>query len=114
MENNLNIVLEKIGDDYKDVLQADGRNYMEVSISQKAAELGLTDIEECYKDALAILPIDGPVEGMKVRIDGRTFVNYVQFDTGVVVPNHISQFSTLNHSPYTAQNSMICNFNHPV
>ena len=114
MDNNLNTVLERIGDDYRDILQADGRNYLEVNISRKAAELGFTDIEECYKDVLAIVPIVGPVEGMKVRIDGRTFVNYDQFDTGVVVPSHISRHSTLNYRPYTAQNSMICNFNQPI
>ena len=111
MSNKLNIVLEKIGEDYQNILQADGRNYVEINISQKAAELGFKDIEECYRDVFAIVPIGGPVEGMKVRIDGRTFVNYDQFDSGIAVPNYVSRNADLNRKPYTAQNSMICNFN---
>ena len=111
MKNNLNTVIKKIGEDYRGLLQADGRNYVEVNISQKAAELGLTEIEECYRDVFAIVPIERPVDGMKVRIDGRTFVNYDQFDSGVAVPNYVSRHSNLEHRPYTAQNSMICNFN---
>lgn len=111
MDNNLNTVIQKIAEEYKDIIQADGRNYLEVSISQKAAEMGLADIEECYQNVLAIVPLQGPVDGMKVRIDGRTFVKYDQFTSGVAVPYFVSQNADLTHKPYTAQNSMICNFN---
>ena len=112
MDNTLNSVIKKIEEDYKGMIQPDGRNYLEVNISQKAAEMGLSEIEECYRDTFAIVPLQGPVAGMKVRIDGRTFVNYDQFDSGVAVPNTVSRYSNLKYTPYTAQNSMICNFNH--
>ena len=110
MKNNLNAVLHKIEEEYRGNIQADGRNYLEVNISQKAAELGLTEIEECYRDVFAIVPLQRPVDGMKVRIDGRTFVNYDQFDSGVAVPNFVSANADLNHKPFAAQHSMICNF----
>lgn len=47
---------------------------------------------------------------MKVRIDGRTFVQYRQFDSGVVVPGHVAQQSGLSHKSYQANDSMILNF----
>ena len=47
---------------------------------------------------------------MKVRIDGRTFVNYVQFDSGVAVPNYIAEDSELPYRAYAARDSMILNF----
>jgi len=45
-----------------------------------------------------------------VRIDGRTFANYAQFESGIVVPNYIARQVDLPQRPYTAQDSMICNF----
>ena len=110
MVNNLNAVIEKIGEEFSDLIQEDGRNYLEVSLSRKAGELGLTDIEQCYDNVFAIVPIKHPVDGMKVRIDGRTFVNYQQFDSGVVVPGYVAEYTDLPHRPYAVQNSMICNF----
>jgi hypothetical protein len=111
MNKYLNSVIQEIEDDYRELIQADGRNYIEVSISDKAQEMGFSDIEASYRYATAIVPIKQPVDGMKVRIDGRTFVNYHQFLSGVAVPHYVSKATGFDHRPYKAQNSMICNFN---
>jgi hypothetical protein len=110
MENNLNKVINKIGEDYKENIRGDSRFYLEVSIARMAEELGFADIKECYKDAYAIVPLRKPVGGMTVRIDGRTFVNYSQFDSGVVVPTYVASQVDLPRRTYTAQDSMICNY----
>ena len=47
---------------------------------------------------------------MKVRIDGRTFVNYALFDSGVAVPGYIVKDASLPHRTYIPNDSMICNF----
>jgi hypothetical protein len=47
---------------------------------------------------------------MKVRIDGRTFVNYAQFESGIAVPNYVARQVDLPNRAYIAQDSMICNF----
>jgi len=47
---------------------------------------------------------------MKVRIDGRTFVNYAQFDSGIAVPHYVARQVDLPHRAYVAKDSMICNF----
>jgi len=108
--NNLSEVLAKIGEEYKDNIQEDSRYYLEISIAQKAGELGFSEVQERYRNAYAIVPLKQPVNGMKVRVDGRTFVKYHQFESGIVVPNHVAGQVDLPHRAYIAKDSMICNF----
>ena len=110
MANNLSEVLAKIGEAYKDNIQEDSRYCLEISIAQKAAELGFSEVQERYKNAYAIVPLKRPVNGMKVRVDGRTFVKYHRFESGIVVPNHVAGQLELPHRDYIAKDSMICNF----
>jgi hypothetical protein len=109
MMNNLSEVLAKIGEEYQENIQADSRYYLEISIAQKAAELGFSEVKEHYRNVAAIAPLKHPIEGMKVRIDGRTFVNYAQFESGIVVPNYVAREVDLPHRAYIAKDSMICN-----
>ena len=110
MTDNLSEVLARIGDDYRENINHDSRHYLEISIAKKAAELGFSKAQEQYKNVHAIVPLKHPVSGMKVRIDGRTFINYVQFETGIVVPNYVARQVNLPHRAYIAKHSMICNF----
>ena len=110
MKNDLSTVLKKIEDDYKENIRGDSRFYLEISIAGKAAELGLAEVKERCKDAYAMVPLQHPLEGMKVRIDGRTFVNYYQFDSGIVVPQYVACQVDMPKKAYVAQDSMICNF----
>ena len=97
MNDTLKNILTKIGEDYEEIIENGSRHYLEVSIAQKAAELGMPEAEEQYREAYAIVPLKRPLKGMKVRIDGRTFVNYAQFASGVVVPPYIAQQAGLSH-----------------
>ena len=108
--NNLSEVLAKIGEQYQGNIQKDSRYYFEISIAQKAAELGFSEAKESYRNAYAIVPLKHPIGGMKVRIDGRTFVNYAQFESGIAVPNYVAGQVDLPHRAYIAKDSMICNF----
>ena len=110
MENKLIKVIGKIEDDYKEHIREDSRFYIEISIAGAAEALGCAEVKERYKDAYAIVPLKHPVGGMKVRIDGRTFVNYAQFSSGVVVPQYVANQMDEPHRAYVAQDSMICNF----
>ena len=111
MKNRLDDVLTKIGEDYKEDIQGDSRYYLEISIARKAAELGFPEIEASYGDVHAIVPLRRPVRGMKVRVDGRTFVNYAQFESGIVVPNYVAKEVNLSYKTFIPNDSMICNFN---
>lgn len=110
MKDNLNQILVNIADEYKENIDGDSRHYLEINIGRKAAELGFTEAGQRYKNTYAIVPLKSPVSGMRVRIDGRTFVNYVQFDSGVVVPGFVARQADLAHKMYVAQDSMVCNF----
>jgi hypothetical protein len=110
MSKKLNEVLSKIGECYKDAISKNSRFYIEINLGKQAEELGLGDIQSPYKDIDAIVPLKHPVNGMKVRIDGRTFVNYAQFDSGVVVPNYVAKDAGLSYKSFVPNDSMILNF----
>lgn len=94
---------------YGDRLSKDGRNYIEVNLGRLAETLGYTDISEALRYAGAIIPLKNHVPGMKVRIDGRTFVQYCQFNSGVAIPGHVAGQSGLPSRPYVPNDSMILN-----
>ena len=110
MTDNLSEVIAKIGEEHQDNIQEDSRYYFEISIAQKASELGFSEVKDRFRNANAIVPLKHPIGGMKVRIDGRTFVNYAQFESGIAVPNYVAVQVDLPHRPYFAKESMICNF----
>jgi len=47
---------------------------------------------------------------MKVRIDGRTFVNYAQYDSGIAVPGYLAKTGRRPFQTFVPNDSMICNF----
>ena len=110
MTDNLSEVLAKVSEEYRDNIDNNSRHYLEISLAKKAAELGFSETKDQYRNACAIVPLKRPVSGMKVRIDGRTFVNYAQFESGIVVTNYVARNVDLPHRAYIAKDSMICNF----
>ena len=110
MKHPLNKVLEQIGEEYRSEILNNSRFYREISIAERAERLGFMDLKGQYRGVYAIVPLKQPVNGMKVRVDGRTFVNYAQFESGVVVPEYVAQKAGLPFQPYTANDSMILNF----
>lgn len=110
MSNELAEVLIKIGKVYENDVSGDGRNYLEVDMTQEAEKLGCPSLEGNYPGVHVVVPLKGPVKGMKVRIDGRTFVNYAQFDSGIAVPEYVAKETGLHYKTYHAKDSMILNF----
>ncbi len=76
MENSLDKLLSEIGEEFKGLILGNSRHYLEVSISKKAETMGYFDLQQKFPDVYAIVPLKHPIKVMKVRIDGRTFVNY--------------------------------------
>ncbi len=110
MNAKIDDIIQSIENAYAGKISASARNYIEVSIGKEAAERGHPDLAEEFKDAYAIVPLKEALPGMKVRIDGRTFVKYRQFDSGVAVPGYVAKSSGLARKAYTPNNSMILNF----
>jgi hypothetical protein len=110
MANSLDKLLIVIGNDYKGQISSKSRHYLEVSIGKKSENLGYYDLQQKFQNVYAIVPLKHPIKGMKVRIDGRTFKNYGQFESGIAVPGYIAEQSKLPFSAYTPQHSMILNF----
>ena len=110
MKTDLGKVIGLISEDFKNDILATSRFYREVSIGERAERLGLTELKGQYRDVFAIVPLKQPAEGMKVRIDGRTFVNYAQFEFGVAVPGYVAEDTGLPYKPFVPNDSMILTF----
>ena len=110
MDEKLTDVIKRIGDEFSGQVAADSRFYLEVDIGKRAAVYGYPELEETYLDIYAIVPLKRPVSGMKVRIDGRTFVKYAQLDSGIVVPPYVATEINLSYTTFIPNNSMILNF----
>jgi hypothetical protein len=110
MNRNLDAVLSAIGETFQTEIEADARFYREVDIGKQAESMGLADVFDRFRGVSAIVPLRRPSTGMTVRVDGRTFVNYAQFDSGIAVPGYVAAESELPQKPFAANDSMILNF----
>ncbi len=109
MKRHLNEVLENIAEEYGGNILDGSRHYLEVDIGKRAEVLGYPTLAKKYCQVNAIVPLKHPSKGMKVRIDGRTFVNYAQYDSGIVVPGYIAYEAVQPYKPYIPNDSMILN-----
>lgn len=110
MNPQLDEILNRIGERYRHDLAPGSRVYCEVDIGRLAAELGYGELSGRYRSVYAIVPLKRPQAGMTVRIDGRSFVNYAQFDSGVAVPGYVAAEAGLPARPFVAAESMVLNF----
>ena len=110
MNTNICEVIESIGREYRDRIQKGSRHYLEISIGEHADQLGHAELRERYGTTYAIVPLKAPQRGMKVRIDGRTFVDYAEFASGIAVPGYLARECGRSYNCYVPNDSMICNF----
>jgi hypothetical protein len=110
MSNHIDAVLQHISEEFQAEILPESRNYREVDIGKRAEMLGFMDVAKKYQSINAVVPIKEPAHGMKVMVDGRTFVNYRQYDSGIVVPGYVAEASNLPHRPFVANDSMVLNF----
>ena len=110
MNGNIKNLLLCLGEAYKDHILENSRNYIEVSLADLAEKQGFSDLKDRFGGTHAIVPLKTPVKGMKVRIDGRTFVNYGQFNSGIAVPGYVAKEVDLPYKTFIPNDSMILNF----
>ncbi len=110
MDQRIDEILEHVEKTYGSKIQRGARHYMEVSLAEEARRLGFADLGDQYKTACAIIPLNAPQQGMKVRIDGRTFVNYAEYESGMAVPAHLAKAAGRKFRTFVPKDSMICNF----
>ncbi len=110
MKSKLGELLGKIGAMYKEDIADDSGVFLEIDIGKEAEKLGYVDLAEKYRGVEAAVPLKDSVDGMKVMIDGRTFVNYGQLDSGVIIPGRIAKEAALPYKPYEAPVSIVRTF----
>lgn len=109
MNTNLNKVLDSIADEYRNDALIGSRNYIEVDIGKRAEVLGYPELKEQYSNVNVIVPIKAPEAGMKVRIDGRTFVNYARYEN-IGIPGYVAKDAAMQHETFVPNDHMILNF----
>lgn len=110
MDPRLNDVLDSIDLEFREHIQRGARHYVEVSIGRQAEKLGYPDLKERYERTYAVVPLKSPRSGMKVRIDGRTFVHYAEHESGIAVPGYLARETGRAYPAFVPNDSMICNF----
>ena len=110
INEKLQRVIHSFALDYQTDIEPASRFYQEVSIGRQAGKIGYPDIEKAYRNVYAVIPLKHVLRGMKVRIDGRTFVDYAQFESGVAVPGYVARKMNVPFQKYTPHDSMILNF----
>ena len=110
MENKLSEVLDKIGNDFQEQISDESKFILEVDIGRRAGELGYLGVQEAYRNVNAVVPLKEALTGMKVLVDGRTFVNYARLESGIAVPDYVAKAAGLPHKTYEPNDSMIRNF----
>lgn len=110
MRTDLGDVLNKIGETFKQEIANDSSIYLEIDIGKQAEKFGYSDMKEKYHDVSAVVPLKQALPGMKVMIDGRTFIHYAQFESGIAVPEYVAREAGLRYQTYHANDSMILNF----
>lgn len=110
MNNQLDELLNHIEKEYGTKIKKGARHYLEVNLAKKARSLGYNELSGLVETASAIIPLKDPQRGMKVRIDGRTFVNYAEYKSGMAVPGYLAKSSAKSYKAFIPNDSMICNF----
>jgi len=110
MEDCLNRVLTRIEQRYKSQIGKGSRNYLEVSIGKTAQDIGCPELLDQYENTCVVVPLNAARPGMKVRIDGRTFIEYAEYESGIAVPGFVAKQIPRPYKAFVANDSMICNF----
>lgn len=111
MDDRVSHILSRISELYGHKVEKGSRHYVEVSVGIQAKQMGYKDLSEKFRHTHAVIPLKNPEPGMKVRIDGRTFLDYAQYPPGIAVPGYLAREASQIFTPYTALDSMICNYN---
>lgn len=109
MNKKLIELLDRIGESHREMIEPNARHYKEVSVGRLAEEMGHVELAEQFKDAYAVVPLKAPVAGMKVRIDGRTFVDYRRHGSGIAVPGYVARAAGQTYPTFVPNDSMILN-----
>ncbi|MFP4306778.1 MAG: hypothetical protein ACLFRG_00475 [Desulfococcaceae bacterium] len=103
-------ILEVIGEEYADGVGNGSRFYVEVDIGKRAAQAGDSELADRFRKVNAVVPLRRPTAGMKVRIDGRTFVRYARLESGIAVQNYVAREAGMVYEDFIPNDSMILNF----
>ena len=111
MNTQLTEIITRLATTYGDDISPESRFILEIDLGSEAERLGYGELGRRFRGVAAVVPVRAPVAGMKVLIDGRTFVDYAQYDSGIAVPGYVARETDLPAAPYRPDDSLIRQFN---
>jgi len=110
MNRHLQEMINSIAVEYETRILHEARNYIEIDIGRRLESMGFSELGKKYAGINAVVPLEDPLDGMKVMTDGRTFKNYVQYESGIAVPAYLAEDIGLPYKAFVPNESMILNF----
>jgi hypothetical protein len=111
MNTQLTEIITRLEATYGDAIFPESRFILEIDLGSEAERMGFGELGRRFRGVMAVVPVKSPVAGMKVLIDGRTFVDYAQYNSGIAVPGYVAREIDLPASPYHPDDSLIRQFN---
>lgn len=110
MNTQLTDIINHLEASYSDDLLPGSQYILEIDLGREAERMGYPELGQRLRGTEAVVPVKTPVAGMKVLIDGRTFVNYAQYGSGIAVPGSVASEIALPATPYHPEDSLIRQF----
>ena len=110
MDVQLTDLITRLNTKYNAVIFPGSRYILEVDLGREAEQIGYGALGRRLQGVEAVVPVKEPGPGMKVLIDGRTFVNYAQYDSGIAVPGHVARDIDLPATLYRPDDSLVRQF----
>lgn len=111
MSKQLTEIINRLATTYGNDISPGSRFIIEIDLGGEAERMGYGELGRRFRGVAAVVPVRAPVAGMKVLIDGRTFVDYAQYDSGIAVPGYVAREIDLPASPYHPDDSLVRQFN---
>jgi hypothetical protein len=110
MDIQLTDLITHLNTKYDSAILPGSRYILEVDLGREAEQVGYGDLGRRLRGVEAVVPVKDPGPGMKVLIDGRTFVNYAQYASGIAVPGHVARDIDLPATLYCPDDSLVRQF----
>lgn len=110
MDTQLTKLITHLAIKYDRTIHPGSQYILEVDLGHEAEQIGYGDLGKRLRGVEAVVPVKEPAPGMKVLIDGRTFINYAQYDSGIAVPEFVARDIDLPATRYTPGDSLIRQF----
>lgn len=114
MANEITDILNLIAADFEGNIQPDSNVYHLITMAKVAKLMDKSEyrekLREKYPRFRAIVPLRNVSGGIKAEFKGSELSDYVQLNSGILVPEYIAKEAELPSTPYKPKEKIIVKF----